>query len=402
MPPSSEVTESDRDPPRRPSSVHHRPMIVVLDAERVEVLGAKLRRICQGVELDVVSAADLPPGPPWEMQQRIRFVLVEGRTGTPPWRSSFEVGAVRGVPLAVLASSSVDEAQRGRARRAGASVLVQGGPEDARTFLELLQSPQWLTSRLERVPIADTLQLLSASNHSGMLVLLCPHATPLAREEWSEMASACGGDSSCTGAMARIYIRDGRPIHAETSTSHGLAAFATCLEFNAGIARFHEVHLPPTEETIAGTMSEAMLQAAFHTDESVRLTTELDMPTKTPPSASPPPVPSVAESLRVGHPRAWVVVHADRHGTIRDSVGGDDGEGVAAVAAMMNQSFDTATHALGLGTIEGWTVVAGESSCVVASKETEIAAATSPPPKDAFRQLDTFLSRALETIGDRK
>lgn len=407
MPPSSELTNPLRREVERPAR-RHAPVVVVLDADAVDRLGDLLRRVCRGVELDVISAHELARSNSWEMQHRVRFVLVEQGTDARPWRSTVDVAAVRGIPVALLAPSGLSEEQREVARKAGVSVVVKGISEDARTFLELLQSPQWLASRLERVPIADTLQLLSASNHKGLLVLLCPHSPPFTPVPWAETATRCRGDEACRGAVARVYIHDGRPVHAETASAEGLAALAECLEFGSGIARFHEVYLPSERETIQGSMSEVILQAAFSTDESVRLagydesldpyeTADVDMSTPSPdhPRSSAPTVP---EQLQDVLEKTRVVVHADGQGALHDAVGVEEGDGVAAVAAMMNQAFDAATHALGLGATEGWTVVAEESSCVAASRGGDIAAATLAAPRDAFRQLDRFVQRAQEVL----
>ena len=408
MPPSSELTNPLREDVERSARRGHVPLVVVLDAEAVDRLGELLRRVCRGVELDVVSAHELARSNSWEMQHRVRFVLAEPSADARPWRSTVDVASVRGIPVVLLAPSGLSERQREVARKAGVSTVVKGTSEDARTFLELLQSPQWLASRLERVPIADTLQLLSASNHKGLLVLLCSHSPPFSPASWTETAARCEGDGACGGAVARVYIHDGRPVHAETASAEGLAAFAECLELGSGIARFHEVYLPPERETIQGSMSEVILQAAFSTDESVRRasydesldpyeTADVEMSTN-PQAPSEPPALTVPDQLQGVLEGARVVVHTDRHGSLHDALGVEEGDGVAAVAAMLNQAFDAATHTLGLGATEGWTVVAEESACVAASRGESIAAATSAAPKDAFRQLDRFVRRAQEVL----
>lgn len=387
--------------------------VVVLDASRRGSLSRELERRLPSTTLRVMGPSEFRRAAPWDVLQRVGLVLVEpGATSQQPW-SSLRPGAVHGLPVALLPSRPMSTDEIESARREGLSAVLTGTEEDSATLKQMLQSPRWFTSQIETVGVPEVMQLLAASGHSGVLSLLCPHCSPLADETWEDSQGGCTGDKTCRGFATRVYFENGRPIHAESASQQGLPALAAALELPRGIARFLEIYIPPAESTLCGSLSELMLQASFHSDETsqrdsdpFRETPKTDMsrqehPPRAPLSSSRP---SISEQLRSACPQARVVVHSDERGSLIDAVGDDSAEGVAAVAAMMSQAFRKAAGELGLGELEGWTLVSETSTCVAASVGDGLTAAIAAPSTDAFRQLEQFVGQARDVFekgGDR-
>ena len=401
-----------------PSPAQAIPVIVDATGDRDAV--QRVLRSCEGERLEVIALPDLRKSNHWDMVSRVRFVLAEwSGESLAPLRTQLKLASVHLLPVAVLTPSALPDFAREALRKHGASMLLDGSAASDRSVRELLRSSQWFNTQLDRVPVPDTIQILAASNRSGVLVLACPHCRPFSAQSWSQTASACGGDGHCAGAVARIYMDNGRPTHAETPTDEGLDAFARCLSFKRGVGRFCEVFIPPSAQTLNGTATQLIIRAAAHADEAARSTAstkfvvpsedlKVDMSTRgnAPlPPARPlsPKLPlSVTEQLKQHHPQAATIVHADGNGSVRDVAGQGDGDGVAAVAAIMGQAFSRATGSLGLGKIEGWTVISDESSCVAAVSGDDFVAATVPAPKDGFKQFAGFMDRTRDVLRSKR
>ena len=356
--------------------------------------------------IEIIGLGQLRGANEWQTLSRARMVLTKwsGDAGE-PFLAPSRVASVHLLPALAIGSRAPGAVGLEALRRSGASAFLDEDLDDQIAAQELLRSTHWFTSPLDRVPVPDTVQVLSADDRSGVLVLACPHCRPLSLLSWQETAGQCQGDGKCTGAVARIYVVGGRPVHAETSHLQGVEAFAQCLEFKTGVARFCEVFLPPQEHTLDGTASQLLIHAAALADESQR-DMKLDEASE---RRGPPNLPqrsrktkamSKARSHHEQLSQATLVVQANVDGGVSSVSGEGDGEGLAAVASIASRAFEQAVGQLGFGTLEGWTVCGDNANCVVAKDNDELAVAFTPKPKDAFRHLDALL-RATKKGGSR-
>ena len=398
--------------------------VLVLDTTDNPSVVRRAREILQPDELEVIGFNDVRQTNDWEALSRVRFVLGEW-SGDPsaPLRTTFKLAAVHLLPVLVIGDEAPTASDLEALRSQGMSAFV--GDRSLETAVpvarELLRSTQWFSGQLDRVSLPDTLQILSTAGRSGLLVLACPHCRPLSFRPWQETLSTCLGDDRCPGAVARLYLRNGQPTHAETSTDQGLSAFASCMKFVRGVVRFCEVFLPPGRETLEGSASHLLIRAAALTDEATRAARmgsriRLDLsrpssaataarrsqPPALPRAAAPRLVVSESQLLQSVIPDAALVVHADSNGGVLDTAGTGDSEGLAAVAAITSHAFEQVVQKLGLGVLEGWTLAGNALTCVAANEPHQVAAALVGTSKDSFKQLERFIKHAKKTTGGDK
>ncbi|HVH04717.1 MAG TPA: DUF4388 domain-containing protein [Myxococcota bacterium] len=102
-----------------------------------------------------------------------------------------------------------------------------------------------LRGRIEEIPAYAVLQMLEMGAKSGLLTF--------------------EGD----GGPVRIWLVDGRPVHAETEKSRGEEAAFAGLRLTHGSFRF-EIGPAPPDKTLAATLTELLLEAARLGDEEGR------------------------------------------------------------------------------------------------------------------------------------
>ena len=359
--------------------------------------------------IEIIGLPALKDANDWQTLSRVRMVLTKwSGDSNAPFQAPSRLAAVHLLPVLAVGSRAPDPDGLEALRRCGASAFLDEEFDDQIAAQELLRSSNWFTSPIDRVPVPDTVQILSADDRSGVLVLACPHCRPLAFHSWQQTSGRCTQNSQCTGAVARVYVVGGRLVHAETPTSEGMEAFADCLEFTSGIARFCEVFLPPKAHSLDGTASQLLIRAAALSDESHR-----DTPTLRPstPKAYSPATPgrsrrarTVMSKARSHHEQlthATMVVLSDVDGGVRDLSGEGDGEGLAAVASIMSRAFDQAINQLGLGELEGWTLSGDQASCMAAIDRDELTVAFTSAPQNGLRQLDALLKNVKKS-GDKR
>ncbi|MEM7677040.1 MAG: DUF4388 domain-containing protein [Myxococcota bacterium] len=384
---------------------------IVIDTTDEPAVIRRAQSALRDSELKVVSISQLKESNDWDTLSRVCFVLAEwSGDESAPLRTATQLASIHLLPVLAFGSTAPAPKQLEAMRQAGVSTFLDTSKPEDDAARALLRSGQWFTSQLNRVSVPDTIQLLTNARRSGVLVLTCPHIRPLSARAWHETASQCTDDDSCPGAVARVYLFEGLPVHAETPTSVGLHAFTDCLSFQAGIARFCEVYLPPGQKTLDGTAPQLLIQAATIADEAAR-------GAPTPPTngvpdmndngrSGPPALPvrvrpnsmySPAQRLKELNPHASLIVCTDHQGEINDMAGDGDADGIAALASITSGAFEKTMGELGLGRLEGWSLAGKDLACIAATGPDEIVTALMPAPRDGFRKLDELL-RANNSI----
>ncbi|MEO1336623.1 MAG: DUF4388 domain-containing protein [Myxococcota bacterium] len=386
---------------------------IVIDTTDEPAVIRRAHDALQDSPLKVVSLSQLKESNDWDTLSRVCFVLTEwSGDETAPLRTATHLASIHLLPVLAFGRSAPAPQQLEALRQAGVSTFLDTRSAENNSARALLRSGQWFSSQLNRVSVPDTIQLLTNARRSGVLVLTCPHCRPLSARAWHETASRCTGDHECQGAVARIYLLNGLPVHAETPTSVGLQAFSDCLSFQAGVARFCEVYLSPGRKTLDGTASQLLIQAATMADEAARDAP----PTNGAPNmnengrSGPPALPSrprqnsmysPAQHIRELNPHSSLVVCTDPQGEISDRAGEGDSDGIAALASITTGAFEKMMGELGLGRLEGWSVAGQELACMAATNPDEIVTALMPAPRDGFRKLDELI-RANNTVRGAK
>jgi len=121
------------------------------------------------------------------------------------------------------------------------------------TFCELdqaLDSPETedgeaesIRGELAEIPPFAVLQMLEMGNKSGVL------------------------EFDCDGEPARLWLWEGRPVHAETKDQQGFDAVIAMLEANTGRFNFEPNRAAP-KRTIKASISELLLEASRRLDEA--------------------------------------------------------------------------------------------------------------------------------------
>ena len=102
-----------------------------------------------------------------------------------------------------------------------------------------------LRGRLEEIPAYAVLQMLEMGAKSGLLTF------------------------EADSGPVRIWLVDGRPVHAETEKARGEEAAFAGLRLAHGNFRF-EIGPTPPDTTLAATLTELLLEAARQGDEEGR------------------------------------------------------------------------------------------------------------------------------------
>ena len=376
-----------------------RPPAYVIDTTEDPAAVDRVRHMLGNERVEFVSLPDLRDSNSWEALNRVRMVITAwSGDSRMPIAAPSKLASVHLLPALAVCRTAPSAAGIDALRRHGVSACVEDHASEHRPMHALLRSTHWFSAQLSRMSVADAVQILAADNRSGVLVLACPHCRPLAFRPWRETPSLCSGDDRCGGAVARVYVVDGNPVHAETSGHQGMTALSQALSFNAGVARFCEVFLPPSVQTLEGTASQLLIAAATLTDERRRQGPPRDQrrarPVLPPRSDEASTSMSTAQILKRQYPSASLVVCADTDGGVRDVAGSGDGEGLAAVASITNKAFENAASQLGLGQLQGWTMTAEQTACFVSTASDELAVAFMTQQTDGFRKLDAFLQAA--------
>ncbi len=371
------------------------PAALVIDATDNGVAPGYTRRLFDDDSIEVVRLNAIRYSNDWESLSRVRFVLGEwSGDATAPLRTKTKLASVHLLPMLIMVNGEPPQSAFESLRRHGVSAVFDGSAASQANnpaLRELIHSTQWFTGRLDLVSVPDTVQILSTTGRSGLLVLACPHCRPLSAQSWCDTSARCFGNGSCPGAVARIYLVDGQPVHCETSESQGLAALGECLQWTKGVVRFCEVFLPPGEQTLEGTASQLLISAATMVDEASRLqptsgrsarTASLDIPMNT--NSKPPALPrrpnlnQKLQRLQRSYPNSSLIIQADREGAVKAATGTGDSSGVGAVAAIVSKAFEQATQRLALGAIEGWVLSGQDTSCITVVDSEDMVTAVVP------------------------
>jgi pSer/pThr/pTyr-binding forkhead associated (FHA) protein len=109
--------------------------------------------------------------------------------------------------------------------------------------------PESFRGDLAEIPVSVVLQILEGSGKSGVLRILTPEGA------------------------ARVWVEEGRPVHADTDRASGFAAAAEICHLAAGRFAF-ERGAVATKRTLAGTMTGLLLEVSRVRDEDLRHATQ--------------------------------------------------------------------------------------------------------------------------------
>ena len=118
--------------------------------------------------------------------------------------------------------------------------------EDGEAKSSLLERPalgECMRGELAQIPPFAVLQMLEMGNKSGVL------------------------EFDCDGEPARLWLWEGRPVHAETKDQQGFDAAIAMLEANTGRFNFEPNRAAP-KRTIKASISELLLEASRRLDEA--------------------------------------------------------------------------------------------------------------------------------------
>ncbi len=301
---------------------------------------------------------------------------------------------------------------------------------DTGVFEVLARSRSWMTASLERMPLPDVLQTMAAHRQSGMLTITAHGMPGLSSTPWSGLDKQflCG----------RLYVIEGRLVHAETSSLVSVKALAAMLRMDAGLIRVHEVFLSPSTPNMKGSLHSNLIEAAWHNDEGSR--TDGHAAGSLPPATSwHPPVggvtaneqhaeveeieeltdsdlqidvdeatPARASSSQQGEVAMTnldallkfandlrTCAKADKEGNVLEHAGVGDAESICAIAALSTQAVEHVSELLGLGTVQGYTFVGHKLAMYVQDRPEDFVVAVG----EATKSTDATMKKVAEKFG---
>jgi hypothetical protein len=312
---------------------------------------------------------------------------------------------------------------------------------DTNVFANMENSPSWTSASLERMPLPDVLQSMAMHRQSGMLTIMTDRTPVFSPVPFHKIESACG----------RLYMIEGRLLHAETPKHQGIAALAEMITIKGGYVRIHEAFLAPSHPTLDGALHANLLDAACHNDEQARqnprasrpaprsswrppagptrpeaLQTQVDSaesfadlsstPPQERPTAPPPPESELDQesSLTRRHtipqeplPMSQLqpllalstdlraVARADRQGNVVDRAGAEDAESLCAIVSMGATAIERAGELLGLGARLSYSLSGKKLALYVHERSDGFVVAIGEPHKN----VDSTMVKLSEKIG---
>ncbi|MGF1510136.1 MAG: DUF4388 domain-containing protein [Myxococcota bacterium] len=389
------------------------------------------RRLEGLAELRGVQPEQSEHGPKWtHAAQHCAFAIAPLVNRWISGRIAPEVGSMSWPPLMVVLPDRPNAEALEALRLQGANMVVTEADLEGLFEYEaprrLLRSSEWFQGSLSTVAAADVLQMLS--HRSALLQVNCPHAVPIRASTWREGADPCTGAARCPGFVGRVYLEQGRIVHAETPQHKGLEALAQILDLNEGQLRVHEVFVRPGSNTVQGTTQQALLEAARRSDERNRAFVGdlLGFPRATrrgpaPPAWGPVSGPSSGSPgvrrpqavsvrrpftrVRTSAPEASMEAAESLSPVVRAPLGGDpvlvrgdgDPESLGAVGTLASEAWSRAGQTLGLGPLRGWLRNGTSAALLGRLGPHGVSLGLHREPENAFRRLRTLMTELDET-----